>query len=235
MVPFSIICALLLLFFLLLINKTLEAMTDLNIQAKDISKIAKVTINMDPNNTNDDKISDINNISDFVDTTILDIINNPDTTNQQKLDILNKRIDDLYNYYRRPESIVSKYSESTPSKPLNSTEFKQILVIIFDDDIEDDLKVARIKALNIRYNEILTIIDDTTIPSRVKLIGMDEDDVVITQNTVLNALINPPLVPVKKDKKDGGGGGGAGGAAKAVSKTVGKAASAVKSVFKSKK
>jgi len=223
MVPFCIICAILLIFFLLIINKTLEGMSDLNIQAKDVAKILKVTTNVDIDNTAD-KIDQIKGNTDFVDPSIIEILNNPDTTNQEKLDILNDKIKILDDNYRRPESIVSLYNETTPSKPLNSTEFKQILTLIFDDDITDELKVERIKAMNIRYNEVLSIIDNQTLSARVKLLGMEEDgEIPVTQDTVLNALLNPPIIPVKKEKGGGGGGGKS------------KASKAIKNVFKKKK
>lgn len=201
MIPFYIICAILLLFFLILIGKTIEGM-----EIKEVSNIAQVY--MDSETTPIDKIEQLNDKikNNFItNQEIISIMESSDFSNDAKLQkIYDISIDAVFNARMEAPSI---YSTLGPTERLDSTKFKQIISILYNDDIEDpSTKLTLIKELNIKDPYLLKIIDDTTKSDNVKLFGkeIDGEEIVSSENIEEN-LKMPPLIKIstqsQKSKK----------------------------------
>ena len=146
MIPFYIICAIILLFFLILINKTLEGM-----EIKEYSYIAQTF--MDPDATTDelkiDQLTEKIKNNEITNQDLISIIESSDFTNNQKINkIYDTTIDILHKLRNTSPSV---YSDMSPNERLDSTKFKQILSILYNPNIEDSsTKMTLIKELNIK-------------------------------------------------------------------------------------
>jgi hypothetical protein len=190
-------CAILLLFFLILISKTIEGM-----EIKEVSNIAQVYMDSDLTNIDKiellkDKIKD-NSISN---QDIISIMESSDFADDVKLQkIYNISIDTLFN--KRMES-PSIYSTLGPTERLDSTKFKQIISILYNDNIEDPTtKITLIKTLNIKDPYLLKIIDDPTKSDNVKLFGkeIDGEELILSENIEENIKM-PPLIKISKQSE----------------------------------
>ena len=193
MIPIYIICAVLLLIFLVIINKTREGL-----ELIETASIAQVYINSELLDT--DKIEQLNDKKNnklISDPEIVATLESTDLSDSAKLEkIYGMSIDTLFNQ-RMTQSIYSTFSQE---KRLDSTAFKKILGIIYDESIDDaTTKINLIKVLNITDPYLLTIIDNTTTSDNVKLFGKELDgDEIISTDTIEQNLINPPPIPEQK-------------------------------------
>ena len=193
MIPIYIICAVLLLIFLVIINKTREGL-----QLIETANIAQVYTNNELLDT--DKIEQLNDKKNnklISDVEIVAVLESTDLSDSAKLEkIYGMSIDTLFNQ-RMTQSIYSTFSQE---KRLDSTAFKKILGIIYDESIDDaTTKINLIKVLNITDPYLLKIIDNTTTSDNVKLFGKEIDgDEIISTDTIEQNLINPPPIPEDK-------------------------------------
>ena len=201
MIPFYIMCAILLLFFVILINKTREGM-----EIQELSNIAQVY--MDPEATTLEKIELLNDKikNNFItNQEIISIMESSNFSDDAKLNrIYEKSIDPVMNERMSKPSV---YSELKENERLDSTKFKQILSILYNENIEEpSTKITLIKELNIKDPHLLKIIDDPTKSDNVKLFGKELDgDELITSDNIEENLKNPPKIKkiniVKEIKK----------------------------------
>ncbi len=197
MIPIYIICAVLLLIFLVIINKTREGM-----ELPEIANIAQVFV--DNELLTVEKIEKINDkIRDKLisDPEILATMESSDLSDTSKLEkVYGMSIDMLFNQRMTAPSIYSTY---TIDQKLTSTEFVKILSILYDETIEDaTTKINLIKVMNIKDRELLAIIDNPTTSDNVKLFGKELDgEEIITTDTVEQNLISPPPIPSSSNKK----------------------------------
>jgi hypothetical protein len=195
MIPLFIICAFLLLVFLIIINKTREGL-----QFSEVANIAQVYTNNELLDTDKlEQLNDKKNNKIISDTEIIAILESTDLSESQKLEkIYGLSLDTLFNQ-RMTESIYSTFPQS---KRLDSTAFKNILAILYDESIDDpSVKITSIKEMNIKDPYLLTIIDNTTTSDNVKLFGkeLDGEEVITTDNIEQN-LVNPPPIPEEPSK-----------------------------------
>jgi len=205
MIPFYIMCAILLLFFVILINKTREGM-----EIQELSNIAQVY--MDPEATTVEKIELLNDKikNNFItNQEIISIMESSNFSDEAKLTrIYDKSIDPVMNDRNSKPSV---YSELKENERLDSTKFKQILSILYNENIDDPTtKITLIKELNIKDPYLLKIIDDPTKSDNVKLFGKELDgDELISSDNIEENLKNPPKIkinsttqPKKTNKKN---------------------------------
>jgi hypothetical protein len=195
MIPLFIICAFLLLVFLIIINKTREGL-----QFSEVANIAQVYTNNELLDTDKlEQLNDKKNNKIISDTEIIAILESTDLSESQKLEkIYGLSLDTLFNQ-RMTESIYSTFPQS---KRLDSTAFKNILAILYDESIDDpSVKITSIKEMNIKDPYLLTIIDNTTTSDNVKLFGkeLDGEEIITTDNIEQN-LVNPPPIPEEPSK-----------------------------------
>ena len=192
MIPFYIMCAILLLFFVILINKTIEGM-----EIKELSNIAQVY--MDPEATTLEKIELLNDKikNNFItNQEIISIMESSDFSDDAKLTkVYEKSIDPVMNNRMSKPSI---YSELKDNERLDSTKFKQILSILYNETIDDPTtKITLIKELNIKDPHLLKIIDDPTKSDNVKLFGKELDgEELISSDNIEENLKNPPKIKI---------------------------------------
>ena len=118
--------------------------------------------------------------------------------------VYEKSIDPVMNNRMSKPSI---YSELKDNERLDSTKFKQILSILYNETIDDPTtKITLIKELNIKDPHLLKIIDDPTKSDNVKLFGKEfEGDELISSDNIEENLKNPPKIKqidtIKQNKK----------------------------------
>jgi hypothetical protein len=199
MIPIYIICAVLLLIFLVIINKTREGM-----ELFEIAHIAQVFVDKELLTVEKiDKLNDKIRDKFITDPEILATMETPDLSDTLKLEkIYGMSVDMLFNQRMTAPSVYSSY---TIDQKLNSTEFINILNILYDETNEDPTtKINLIKAMQIKDRELLAIVDNATLSDNVKLFGKELDgDEIITIDTIEQNLMNPPQIPQQSSNKKG--------------------------------
>lgn len=198
MVPFCVICAILLLVFLIIINKTIEGMLTIS----EASHIAQVFLN--DNLTANEKIEELKSKKEsgiITDEIIINDLYTPDyPDNSTRLDYVYE--DSLQTLYNERIDGNSVYSIRPETDRLNSKQFNQVVSYLFDDSLDEPTKILKIKQINnLNDAELLAILDNPSLSESVKLYGKEEgDDVIITTNTLINLMENPPQLPNRPSK-----------------------------------
>ena len=170
-------------------------------ELSEIGNISQVIINNEISDV--EKIEQLNDkknnkiISDPEAVAVLDTADFSDSVKLQK--IYGMSIDTLY---QQRITAPSVYSTMSQDKILDSTTFKKILGIMYDDTIDEPSnKIILIKLLNITDPYLLPILDNPTTSDNVKLFGKELDgEELITSDSFEENFKNPPPIPSSNNR-----------------------------------
>jgi hypothetical protein len=184
-IPFSIICACLLLFFLIIINKTLEG---LNLE--EAGKVSNVLLDTTIGNT--EKVRVLKDLIK-VDQNIIGDLNNEAYDDEDKIIAINDRLYTLLENRNTNED--SAYSEKESQELINFYTFKKILNLVYSklNDLSDKDKIDVLKTYDIPESDINIAIENNSY-AKYKLYEINLEDNDEEEPPEENIYLNKPTL-----------------------------------------